>query len=288
MKISVVIPLYNKGERVCRTIKSVLIQNYQDFEIIVVDDGSTDDSANYVKSFCDERIHYVYKENAGVSSARNTGIVESKNEWIYFLDADDELDEGALSSFVELHESFPELKLLAGKSKWMKKGIDVQPNKLHYKKSYVSKTPYFDIWLNRYRPGIRNILVHRDLINKFGVYDVRLSFFEDWEFPLRMLRYGKIAITHKYIGIYNQTEDGLSMSPHPLEKEMAFYIPEYVHRVGFFYKTILYDNIEFTKTVWCKESNEYKFYVEMQNIYFSKIYKYVHWFHHQLVRHKFI
>ena len=88
--ISIVIPLYNKGERVKLAIDSALHQDYDgEWEIVVVDDGSTDDSAEYVKSYKDDKVVYVYQPNAGVSAARNRGIVESKGEWIVFLDADD-------------------------------------------------------------------------------------------------------------------------------------------------------------------------------------------------------
>jgi len=86
---SVVIPLYNKERSVKNTIESVLNQTFQDFEVIVVNDGSTDNSLEVVKSFNDERIRIINQKNSGVSSARNRGIKEAKYEWIAFLDADD-------------------------------------------------------------------------------------------------------------------------------------------------------------------------------------------------------
>ena len=86
---SVVIPLYNKERSVKNTIESVLNQTFQDFEVIVVNDGSTDNSLEVVKSFNDERIRIINQKNSGVSSARNRGIKEAKYDWIAFLDADD-------------------------------------------------------------------------------------------------------------------------------------------------------------------------------------------------------
>ncbi len=88
--ISVVIPLYNKEPYIKRAIDSILAQKIQDYEIIVIDDGSTDKSAEVVKSFPDPRIRLIQQENAGVSAARNRGIEEAKAELIAFLDADDE------------------------------------------------------------------------------------------------------------------------------------------------------------------------------------------------------
>ena len=81
-KYSIIIPLYNKGSRVRRSIDSVLNQGYWDMEIIVVDDGSTDNSAEYVKAYDDSRIRYIFKENGGVSSARNAGIRAASGEWL--------------------------------------------------------------------------------------------------------------------------------------------------------------------------------------------------------------
>ena len=88
--ISVVIPLYNKEKQIKRTLQSVLTQTFQDFEIVIVNDGSTDNSTIEVEKIKDSRIRLIHQENAGVSAARNKGIEEAKYELIAFLDADDE------------------------------------------------------------------------------------------------------------------------------------------------------------------------------------------------------
>ena len=88
--ISVVIPLYNKEKQIKRTIQSVLTQTFQDFEIVIVNDGSTDNSTIEVEKIKDSRIRLIHQENAGVSAARNKGIEEAKYELIALLDADDE------------------------------------------------------------------------------------------------------------------------------------------------------------------------------------------------------
>jgi len=96
--ISVVIPLYNKAPHIQRAIDSVFAQTYNNYEIIVVDDGSTDESADVIKNILDSRIHLITQENAGVSAARNRGIHEAKYGIVAFLDADDEW----LPEFLEL------------------------------------------------------------------------------------------------------------------------------------------------------------------------------------------
>ena len=89
MKISVVIPLYNKQNCIRETLRSVLNQSYTDFEVLVVDDGSTDGSLEVVREFSDKRLRIIEKPNSGVSATRNAGIAAAANEWIAFLDADD-------------------------------------------------------------------------------------------------------------------------------------------------------------------------------------------------------
>lgn len=90
MTFTVVIPSYNRAGQIVSAINSILQQTFQDFEIIVVDDGSTDKTGEVVLSIKDNRIRYIRKENAGASSARNTGIAEAKGLYVSFLDSDDE------------------------------------------------------------------------------------------------------------------------------------------------------------------------------------------------------
>ena len=108
---SVVIPLYNKQNHVKETIETVLNQTFQDFEIVVVNDGSTDKSVKVVESINDNRIRLIDQENGGVSVARNRGIKEANSEYIAFLDADDLWLPDFLQTIYELIEKFPEAGL---------------------------------------------------------------------------------------------------------------------------------------------------------------------------------
>ena len=89
MLISVIIPTYNSQKYISSAVNSVLSQTYKAFELIIVDDGSTDNTGEIVASFDDRRIRYIRQNNSGVAVARNTGIKSSKGEYIAFLDADD-------------------------------------------------------------------------------------------------------------------------------------------------------------------------------------------------------
>jgi glycosyltransferase involved in cell wall biosynthesis len=106
--ISVVIPLYNKGPYIQRALDSVLNQTIQNIEIVVVDDGSTDNGAFLVQKCKDERVKFVEQENAGVSAARNRGVTHSRGNFIAFLDADDEWMPVHLETLLRLRERYPE------------------------------------------------------------------------------------------------------------------------------------------------------------------------------------
>ena len=111
-KVSVIIPTYNRAHLVSRAIKSVLNQNFQDFEIIVVDDGSTDNTEEVIKSFKDKRIRYIWHEiNKGGNAARNTGLKNSRGEYIAFLDSDDEWLPEKLERQLEIFEKSQDEKL---------------------------------------------------------------------------------------------------------------------------------------------------------------------------------
>lgn len=117
---SIIIPVFNREREVARAVKSALIQNYPDFEIIVVDDGSFDTTPQVVTAFNDPRICLVqHHANRGVCPARNTGIVASKGTWIVFLDSDDELVPGALGQLAErIKQATPDVARIAGMYKW--------------------------------------------------------------------------------------------------------------------------------------------------------------------------
>lgn len=111
--ISIVIPLYNKASHIARTLESVFSQTYTDYEIVVVDDGSTDGSADIVAEISDPRIRLVRQPNAGVSAARNLGIREARGEFVALLDADDLWNPDYLATQISLTEKYPDCDVFA-------------------------------------------------------------------------------------------------------------------------------------------------------------------------------
>jgi glycosyltransferase involved in cell wall biosynthesis len=110
---SIVMPLFNKEREVARALRSVMAQKFDDYELIVVNDGSTDNGPTVVKSFSDPRIRLINQENAGVSSARNRGIAEARSEFIAFLDADDEWLPNFLVTINKLRRGYPHCSVFA-------------------------------------------------------------------------------------------------------------------------------------------------------------------------------
>ncbi len=111
--ISVIIPLYNKERQIRATLESVLRQSYTDYEIVVVDDGSTDGSVAIVESFNEARLRLIRQKNAGVSAARNRGICEARGEYVAFLDADDLWEPDFLKTMQHLAERYPDCSVYA-------------------------------------------------------------------------------------------------------------------------------------------------------------------------------
>jgi len=127
MNISVVIPLYNKARHIRRALSSVLAQTAPCFELVVVDDGSTDGSADVVRSISDSRLRLVVQPNGGECAARNRGIRETSGELIAFLDADDEWLPEFLSTVMRLYDQCPQAGAYATAYRCVRDAISWHP-----------------------------------------------------------------------------------------------------------------------------------------------------------------
>jgi len=292
--ISIIIPLYNKGKLIERSINSVLSQDYRDFEILVIDDGSTDNSASFVAAFSDPRVRYIYKENGGVSSARNRGMLEANGEWIYFLDADDEMHPGALAIYHQLIQKYPNHQLFTTNqdSRYSSNGKLLRMRLRLGNTLHSSSNSILGFWLRLYSFCPGTMLFKKDLIKETGLFDERKTFFEDLDFSLRLMKNRSIGWTDFKSFVYYQSNEGLSSTTHAIEREMAYYIPEIIEKnhPGIWHKAVLYDNLELQILYWQQVGIEknVKYYREVQKKYFSVIYRWLHWIHQQLVRHGLI
>lgn len=220
--ISVIIPLYNKEKTIKNTIESVLSQSYTDFELIIVNDGSTDGSAEKVALFHDRRIRFIHKENGGVSSARNYGLKEAKGEWVLFLDADDKILPHCLQMLYALAEKYQigdEVEIVSGNYYRIYKG----------KKSIYSTHKYEGIvknnakwyFFNKYSLRTGVALIKRNLMLK-NLFTENLSRFEDLEVIIRLLPIAKIVVTHEIIFEYNNVDKGLSRKSNDVRCDFTF------------------------------------------------------------------
>ncbi|MYA76735.1 MAG: glycosyltransferase [Gemmatimonadetes bacterium] len=180
LPVSVVIPTYNREDRLPSAIRSVLEQTAPPAEIIVVDDGSTDDTPALVRTF--PGVRYLRQENQGVSAARNHGIGAAKHEWIALLDSDDEWLPRKLERQWSALERDPRLRFCHTDEIWIRKGRRVNPMKKHAK--YGGHIFHHCLPLCVISPS--SVLIHRDLFERFGMFDPELPVCEDYDLWLRI------------------------------------------------------------------------------------------------------
>jgi len=183
--VSVIIPTYNRAHLVGRAIKSVLDQTYQDFELIVIDDASTDNTEEVVKSFNDERIKYLkHDENKGGAAARNTGIKVARGEYIAFQDSDDEWFSQKLEKQMKVFEAAsPEVGVVYT-GFWR-----IESNKKIYIPSEKVARKEGNIHAELLRGNFVDTptaVVKKDCFAKVGIFDERLPRLQDWELFIRI------------------------------------------------------------------------------------------------------
>ena len=198
--ISIIIPLYNKESRISDTLHSVLQQTEQDFEIVVVNDGSTDHSVQIVNSFRDERIRLFNQENGGPSKARNTGMREANGDWIMFLDADDELTPDALSTFVSLIEKYPKDKCFVCNFYMDKDGHRKIHSFLYPER--IIRQPFWAWSFGKLLPVAGSSVFHIDITRRFA-FNENYRRYEDAEWLFRIMRENRIIRCPKPVMIYN-------------------------------------------------------------------------------------
>lgn len=186
--VSAVIPTYNRAHLVGRAIQSVLNQTYQDFEIIVVDDGSTDNTEEVVKSFNDPRIRYIrHDQNRGGSAARNTGIKMARGEYIAFQDSDDEWLPEKLEKQMRVFENAPAEVGVVYTGFWRIEGdrrTYIPSDKISQKEGNIQG----ELLKGNFVTTQATVL-KKECFEKAGMFDQRLPRFQDWELFIRISKY---------------------------------------------------------------------------------------------------
>ena len=228
MNLSIIIPLYNKRNSLRSCIQSVLNQTYKNFEIIIVDDGSTDGSEEVVKEFSDDRIRFERKENGGVSSARNRGVQLARNPWIAFLDADDIWAEWHLETIVHLSQIEPLALVLSTSIDTFisSQGVESKLNSVSKEfNHYLIKDLHKD-WLEKKQVICSSsAVVHISCFARVGYFREDLIKGEDTDFWARLFEYFTFAKTDMITAFYRieSVEGNASRSVNSVKKYEVYY-----------------------------------------------------------------
>ncbi len=179
--VSVIIPTYNRGWVLGEAVESVLAQDYADYELIVVDDGSTDATESVLQPY-EERIRIFRQKNRGVSAARNTGIRAASGMLIAFLDSDDLWLPAKLGHQVAFFQQHPDAVACQTEETWIRNGVRVNPGKRHRKPSGMIFEPSLELCL--VSPSA--VMTRRTLFDQVGLFDESLPACEDYDLWLRV------------------------------------------------------------------------------------------------------
>ena len=180
-QVSVIIPTYNRAWCVREAVDSVLGQEFSGFELIVVDDGSSDETPQMLLAY-GSALRMLRQENRGVSAARNAGIAAARGELIAFLDSDDIWLPGKLARQVEFFRQHPEALICQTEELWVKNGCRVNPGRRHRKRGGMIFEPSLDLCL--VSPSA--VMLRRGLFHRVGLFDERLPACEDYDLWLRV------------------------------------------------------------------------------------------------------
>ena len=226
MKISVIIPLFNKATHITRAVGSVLAQTFSDFELIIVDDGSTDDSAAVVRKVSDPRLLLITQANAGVSAARNRGASAARTDLLAFLDADDEWLNDYLQTVMDLKLRFPEAAVWGTAYTMQNCDGTLTPLKMDERiKRLTSGTliNFFQAAVPEQPIYSSSMLVCKESLMKAGGFAENLVRLEDTDMLLRMalrypMAYCPVAKVIYHLGAENRSDGWLYTGNFPFFK----------------------------------------------------------------------
>lgn len=221
-KISVIIPLYNKEISISATVNSVLNQTFTNFELLIIDDGSTDNSLKVLSTFMDKRIKVISKSNGGVSEARNYGVKASSSDYIFFLDADDIITADCLLIFIDLINKYKEADVFTANFKVVNQDNSENIYCTGDKETLV-KNNFKALWIAEVFPRTGSMVIKKSCFEKVGYFRDDITLYEDLELVLRLFNAYKIAYSPKIVLNYICEFNTLSKKMSPLTKEFSYY-----------------------------------------------------------------
>jgi glycosyltransferase involved in cell wall biosynthesis len=228
--VSVIIPTYNRRQLIARSIKSVLNQTYRDFELIIVDDGSTDGTSEVVAGFNDERIRYIRcDENRGEAAARNMGIKAARCDYIAYQDSDDEWLPEKLARQMELLENAPPEVGVIYTGFWKTENH----RKIYIPFSWVNQKNgdiYKELLKGNF-VGSPVVLIKKECFDSAGLFDERLRNLVDWEMWLRISRHYHFRCVDEPLAVAHYDADNISDNPNSLIESLELVLEK--NRDGF-------------------------------------------------------
>jgi glycosyltransferase involved in cell wall biosynthesis len=216
-QVSVIIPAYNAGKYFAETVNSVLAQSFTDIEIIICDDGSTDNTASLAKSFSDARVKYKYQKNAGVSAARNNGAEIATGKYLAFLDSDDLFHRENISRKVTLLESNSSVSMVFADCDVVDGHSKVTGEKLIGKDENLLEDLL--LWNGTVIPGPSSILITREAFEKSGGFDPVFSTAADQDFFFRIAHKYKCARIPEVLTSYRKHDSNMHMNIQLMEHD---------------------------------------------------------------------
>ncbi|QGH36257.1 glycosyltransferase [Gracilibacillus salitolerans] len=213
MHFTVVIPLYNKEKAIKRAIDSVLNQTYKNFEIIVIDDGSTDFSVEKIRSINNSKIKVIQQKNAGVSAARNKGIYNANFDYIAFLDADDAWKPEFLETINKLINMYPKNGAYATSYEFVKSNGAVDPSNennsfdLNWEGIVGS---YFKESIKTPLISASSVVIPKEVFNKVGYFPLGITRGEDLDMWCRIALKYKIVFSNKSLARYYKDAENMA------------------------------------------------------------------------------
>lgn len=193
MKVTVVIPVYNRAHLINRAVKSVLEQTLAPAEIIVVDDGSNDKPENALHQIQNKHVQIVKQEHQGVAAARNKGIETSKSGWIAFLDSDDYWLPSKLQKQIDFHDQNSNFLISHTDELWIKNDKKVNQKTYHIK----PEGDIFELSLERCLVSPSTVMINRKIFNDTGSFDIKFPVCEDYDLWLRISSKYKVGLVNE-------------------------------------------------------------------------------------------
>lgn len=225
---SVIIPTYNRSKFLKIAIDSVLNQTFSDYELIIVDDGSTDNTKQIIDEFDSQKIDYVFQSHQGVSSARNKGINQAKGEFIAFLDSDDRFRRNKLEVTYEYIKKYPQYKIFHTEEIWYRNS-KLLSQKIHHKKpsGFV-----FSHSLKLCSLSISTVAIKKDIFDEIGCFDENLPACEDYDFWLRVTSRYPVFLIPEYLTIKEGGHPNQQSKKYPALDTFRIYALEKILKTG--------------------------------------------------------